>query len=334
MSNENPSGWAEVYEAHVADMLAERELAQLDFHENIKRADLFGASMASFRHAVASAELGDAVEAQVHIFMATVLAEADVQLTADQVADELVDIDLDVPAPAEEVHFAIPDCTNQLVYWEVDANKNWRRYYHGTRLSQEEHKQAEELRDRVAPAIQEAEAAVNVESLDDTERNQSLLNAIEATSEFLFVKSLSDYQRTELLRTMGSMANHLSVSGGFEAVQAAFKAYQYVAVAAITAQGKTMPALTQALRAFETIKEGLYGPLFREEADMYIDMLTRARAFKVAFNSLLPVIRMWDAYRPVFEGSNDWRSTSSRTSRSAQRKARVLKDELTEVSSN
>lgn len=321
MSSTDPCKWVEVYEAHIADMVAERELAQLDLSDSLKAADLSGATTASFRHAVASAELGDAREAQMHMFMAALFAEADVRLIADQVGDELQDRGMDA-APTLAT-FAVPACARQKLRTYVEADKNWRRYMYATELSQVELAEAEALRSGVAPAIEEAEAAVNVETLTAEEKNTALETAITATCRFIAVKSLRDHGRMELLRTACTMATHLEFNGDFESTQTAFNVYRHVALAAILTQGKTMPAITQALHALETIKSSAFGPIFDAEAQEYIDALTKARNFKIAFNSMLPIVRVWDAYRPYVEGSNEWwRITPSRAPRSLQRKAR------------
>lgn len=322
MDIESSDGWAAVYENHIADMYAVREHAQLELTSCLENADLFGASMASFQHAIASAELGDGREAQVHLFLAAVLAEADVQLIADQVDEQLEEIEIQ-EKPTTTV-FSVPNFVNYEIDDCIIPEKNWRRYRHVTEMVQPEYAEAERARKEALPAIEAAEVAVNIESLPAEDVNEAIQQAVEATVKLVFVRSMSDRERQKLLHLACTIASKMDYSGDYESTAAAFSIYEQIALGAIATPGKTMSALTRSLQVMKEINAGSFEPIFGEDARKYIDMLTKARNFKMAFNSTLPILGFWDAFRPHMEGSNDWWTTPSRTSRRMQRTARSM----------
>lgn len=319
MDPEYSDEWAVAYEDHVADMFAVREHAQLELTDSLERADLFGASMASFKHAMASAELGDGREAQVHLFLAAVLAEADVQMAAEDIQEDLDEIVLPTT-----ISFQIPWCVDYEIPKHIHANKQLHRYRHAKRMDNEELYEARAIRDEVKPAIERAEIAVNSDTLPSHEVNQAIKEAVSATVNLIFVKSLEHQDRERLLVAACNMASSMNYQSDYETNKVAFEIYEQIALGAIITQGKTMPALTQALGAFKEISNGKLVPSDRKRSLEYIDMLNKARAFKMAFNAMMPMLALWDAHRPYVEGSNDYWSTTSRASRGLQRTARTI----------
>src|SRR5947209_6536151 len=96
--------WSHQYEDRQGELVALCQDFQIEIDESIKRGDIFSAAQASFGHAFSSFELGDKVEGQSFMFMAGVLALADVTLAVDALSPNPSDLDL----PKQQVHLILP----------------------------------------------------------------------------------------------------------------------------------------------------------------------------------------------------------------------------------
>lgn len=278
---------AEIIEANfdeerIADLFAEREALQLATEDQLRKSNLYGAAMLSFQHVLVSLELGDRVEAQSCMTLASVFAKADVLIAVEASIPEGLDTE-------ESVTFTVP-----LPEVEPDATRMETDVFYRTEI-----KALQAVHRTVAVA--EADVLVGEAYVEPAEKNDSLANAIKAVCDYIFMDRRGlddgeldyDEKNFELLLLANELASHLVVNKDIfdtTATEIAFDAYRRLTLTAVKTEGRILPVLSHALQGFKAIRNESTDPQLSEDCNVEIHGIRMARGYYLRRNGRLPFI--------------------------------------------
>lgn len=324
--------WSE-FECRISDILAEREAAQIEIDENIRRNDLFGASMGSFKHALASLELGDRADFYCHVMLAMALAEADIVFEAEAARPDPLDIETSLQP--EPVKFKTPD------FLHKEPGHSWILDHPIDGIAQrrpnkdEEYYEKLRLNHAILQAVDKAESVLAVDTVfDESEQNAALLEAIITATDFIDSKAASkEYdaydEKFKTLKLASHLAARLHINVDPESTYIAFKAYERLTLTALRIEGKTLSVHNQSLQAFKEIFKDVGSEDLVEQCQKYISTLNRVRAEIIARAMILPAIWIKNDY--YFTGAaGPTKGARTRPSLAMQRRALEAYEEILE----
>ncbi|HEX4774607.1 MAG TPA: hypothetical protein VH234_03755 [Candidatus Saccharimonadales bacterium] len=318
--------WSLDFEDHIAEVLAQQEEAQAEVDLHLRDGNLFGASMGSFKLALASLELGDRVDFHSHIVMAMVLAEADVVVESEAALPDPLAVDIACDTGFKAMEFRPPSFVSEIseherIIIEKDQIEGIAESRVKTML--EERK----LSDALLVATTNAELILNEPTVFDVgERNSALSQAITATSNLIFAETTGRYRYHQsvkliLLKFAKELASEIEIGQDEASDVVAFEAYETLMQAGLYVEGKTLGTLNQTINAFRELRDGPAAEQLAQACEKNISIVSEARQFMIARALIiLPLVLTW---QNGFKNCGDYRGARAklRASKSMQYEA-------------
>jgi hypothetical protein len=270
----------EELEDYIADRLALQENAQIEVDECIANSDLYGAAMGSFKHALVSFELGDRQTGHSYLFMATVLAEADVILEAAAASVDPLYQEVDLKKILERpTTFQVPSFIRAYALLKSDLDKE-----HDTQSVFE--------RDIVdsLDALNTIWEFKDIGAYDNVELNMGILKAINSIGVLMYERickyemngatDLNPEINIALLKLSKEVATYAAVNEDLASTEIALEINEQLLLIASASPRAVLSSLTHARRIFQEISEGPYAKSLGGKAQVEVNLHAARQAIQ------------------------------------------------------